>query len=245
MCSAVHDRHWAGYQKSLKEEDSLRKQPNNPTILALETGIGGGSISLYRETSELAFIAGDKSVSRSEDIIFNIRSVLLQAELTLAEIDTLAISRGPGSFTGLRIGLATALGLMRSLEIPCVGVPLIDAIVAAHKSELPLTVVLPMGKYEVVWKTYLVAPSVNSSEQGSVCSIDDIWSAADFSMPIKFLVHESLCSRLPKPFPGAVHLESLGFNLSKFVASQSGIWSGSTDLSPIYLQNPAKRSNLF
>ncbi len=220
----------------------MPKPHDNPTILALETAIGGGSICVYRGSSEAAFIAGDDSVSRSEELLPNIKSLLSQAKIELTEVDIIAVSRGPGSFTGIRIGLATALGLSRSLDIPCVGIPVMDAIGASHQNEFPLTVVLPMGKHEVVWKTFSDTLYLNFKEHGSVCSIDEIWSVVNTATTA--LVHESLMSRLPDP-PPDIRLESLGYDLAKFVAYEAHRWSEKIDLSPIYIQNPAKRSNLF
>jgi tRNA threonylcarbamoyl adenosine modification protein YeaZ len=249
---------------------------DNPTILALETAIGGGSISVCRNGSEIAFIAGDDSVSRSEELLPNIKTLFAQAHIEPTDIDLIAVSRGPGSFTGIRIGLATALGLSRSLDIPCVGVPLFDAIAAVYRNDFPLTVILPMGKNEVVWKAFSDTHSVSS--EGSVCSIDDVWSMIDDSTTTA-LVHESLMLRFPAlasgmvsktqdpsltvgvPTPaqppassGGTHSMARGPsltvglltpNLAKLVACDTHRWTERVDLSPIYIQNPAKRSNLF
>lgn len=221
----------------------MQKPRDNPTILALETAIGGGSICVYRDNNELAFVAGDDSVSRSEELLPNIKTLLAQVGIEPTEIDVVAVSRGPGSFTGIRIGLATALGLSRSLDIPYVGVPVMDAIAESYQDKFPLAVVLPMGKYEVVWKTFSEELSVNSEECGTVCSIDEIWSMVNTATT--GLVHESLIARLPDPAHETIALENLGFDLAKFVGREAHRWSDKIDLSPIYIQNPAKRSNLF
>lgn len=221
----------------------MPKLDDNTTILALETAIGGGSICVYRDNSEVAFIAGDDSVSRSEELLPNIKTLLARVGIKPADIDLVAVSRGPGSFTGIRIGLATALGLSRSLDIPCVGVPVMDAIAASYPGWFPLVVVLPMGKHEVVWKTFSDTIAIHSEDHGSVCSTDEIWSMAKTATTV--LVHESLISRLPDPAPETIAIESLGYDLAKFVALEAPRWSETINLSPIYVQNPAKRSNLF
>lgn len=218
--------------------------PNVSTILALETAIAGGSICVYRGRSEIAFIAGDNSVSRSEELLPNIKDLLAQIDTEASEIDLIAVSRGPGSFTGIRIGLATAIGLSRSLNIPCVGVPIMDAIAASHPDQFPLAVILPMGKHEVVWKTFSDTLYLNFKDHGSVCLIDEIWPIIGDSI-ITALVHESLFSRLPEPVTNIIRLKSLGYDLAKFIACEAHRWSETIDLSPIYIHNPAKRSNLF
>ena len=246
----------------------FQEMKNYPTILALETAIGGGSICGYRDNRELASIAGDDSVSRSEELLPNIKTLLAQVDIKPSDIDLVAVSRGPGSFTGIRIGLATALGLARSLDIPCIGVPVMNAIAAANQDKFPLAVVLPMGKHEVVWKTFSDTIDIHSDEQGRVCSINEIWSMVDPA--ITALVHESLSSLTqaeplasacgpvataepPASAGGTVSSaeppsRTIGLltpNLAKFIACEANRWSEKTDLSPIYIQNPAKRSNLF
>jgi hypothetical protein len=127
-----------------------------------------------------------------------------------------------------------------------------DAVAAANQDKFPLAVVLPMGKHEVVWKTF-----PNSQEPGSVCSIENIWSMV--SPGTTALAHESLMMRLPFPAePPAsaggtastakepsLTVRPLTPNLAKFIACEANRWSEKIDMSPIYIQNPAKRSNLF
>lgn len=55
--------------------------------------------------------------------------MLKDASLTIKDLDGIAVSLGPGSFTGLRIGIATAKGLAQGLNIPVVGIPTLDGLV--------------------------------------------------------------------------------------------------------------------
>jgi tRNA threonylcarbamoyl adenosine modification protein YeaZ len=233
----------------------LTKPQPSPTILALETAIGGGSICVYRDNRELASIAGDDSVSRSEELLPNIKTLLAQVDIKSSDIDLVAVSRGPGSFTGIRIGLATALGLARSLDIRCIGVPVMDAVAAANQDKFPLAVVLPMGKHEVVWKTFSDTIDIHSDKHGSVCSINEIWSMVDTATTA--FVHESLSSLAQAEPPASaggmvstaeLPSRTIGLltpNLAKFIACEANRWSEKIDMSPIYIQNPAKGSNLF
>ena len=80
-------------------------------ILGLETASGRCSVALT-EGNDL--IASDLLTSQSmqaEQLMSMLASVLTKAKLTLKDIEYLAVTNGPGSFTGIRIGLATALGL--------------------------------------------------------------------------------------------------------------------------------------
>ena len=58
-----------------------------------------------------------ENYSHSEQLIPFIQSVLIDQQLELSELDAIAVSKGPGSYTGLRIGVSTAKGLCYSLGI--------------------------------------------------------------------------------------------------------------------------------
>lgn len=62
--------------------------------------------------------------SQSEKLLASIDWLLEQVEIEITEVQRIAVSRGPGSFTGLRIGISTAKGLAHGLEVPLVGIPL-------------------------------------------------------------------------------------------------------------------------
>lgn len=62
--------------------------------------------------------------SQSEKLLSSIDLLLDKLEIDISEVEKIAISRGPGSFTGLRIGISTAKGLAHGLEVPLAGVPL-------------------------------------------------------------------------------------------------------------------------
>ncbi|MCL2500149.1 MAG: tRNA (adenosine(37)-N6)-threonylcarbamoyltransferase complex dimerization subunit type 1 TsaB [Defluviitaleaceae bacterium] len=68
-----------------------------------------------------------KEWRHSQILLPAIARLLNEAGLTLADIGCIAYTCGPGSFTGLRIGAATALGLAKGSGLPCVGVPTLDA----------------------------------------------------------------------------------------------------------------------
>lgn len=212
------------------------------TILALETAIGGGSICIRRSDGEILSRSGTESVSRSEELLSNIKELLSRCRLTINDVDTIAVSRGPGSFTGIRIGIATALGLARSLSIPCIGIPVIDAI-AYTRSLFPATVILPLGKNEVIWKTFSTDSDIASAHYGSVCNIDEVLGIVDQEQTI--FIHDTLFKRLELNASRTPTIETVGLDLAKMIASNAHLWSATIDLSPIYLHDPAKRSNLF
>ncbi|MDO9577394.1 MAG: tRNA (adenosine(37)-N6)-threonylcarbamoyltransferase complex dimerization subunit type 1 TsaB [Candidatus Cloacimonadales bacterium] len=87
-------------------------------ILAICTASSSGSIAICRDgiISFISFL--DIKVTHSERLMPQIDFGLKQCKLTLDDIDLIAVANGPGSFTGIRIGLATAKGLCMGKEIP-------------------------------------------------------------------------------------------------------------------------------
>lgn len=83
-----------------------------------------------------------------------VETVLGNAGLTMADLDAVAVSRGPGSFTGLRIGLAFAKGLGQALGIPVFGVSGFDAVARAARAAAdtapgPVCVILESRRAEL------------------------------------------------------------------------------------------------
>jgi len=99
--------------------------------LAIETSGPGGGVALSRGTTPLASVAVSSSETHSRRLIPCINWLLERAGMKMEELQCVAASLGPGSFTGIRIGLATARGLSLALGIPLAGVPTMDALAAA------------------------------------------------------------------------------------------------------------------
>src|SRR6185295_12934665 len=104
---------------------------NSPLILAMETATRAGSVSLSLGAEIVASVAGDASSSHSNHLIQNIETILRDAGRELRDVDLFAAALGPGSFTGLRIGLATAKALAMSMDRKCAGVSTLAAVAVA------------------------------------------------------------------------------------------------------------------
>jgi tRNA threonylcarbamoyladenosine biosynthesis protein TsaB len=92
-------------------------------ILNLETATTVCSVSLGKDGQLLALKEHFGDYSHSENLTLFIEDVLQQANLKLSDIDAIAVSKGPGSYTGLRIGVSTAKGLCYSLDKPLIASP--------------------------------------------------------------------------------------------------------------------------
>lgn len=92
-------------------------------ILCLETSTTNCSVSIGRGNSLLSLKeVNNKSFSHSEQLHTFINELLAQENLTPKDLDAISISKGPGSYTGLRIGVSAAKGLAYALDIPLISV---------------------------------------------------------------------------------------------------------------------------
>lgn len=138
-----------------------------PLILSVETATLGGSVSLARGTVILAAFAGDPRVSHSNTLLNDIDKILNGAEVELSEIDLFAVANGPGSFTGLRIGIATVKGLATTLDRPCVGIPTLEAVALSGGPSARSVALLSAGRGEVFAQLFSV------TQTGLVTALDE------------------------------------------------------------------------
>lgn len=97
-------------------------------ILAMDSSTLTGSAAVLDGGVVLAESACRVRATHSEQLLPLVREVLARAELPLDAMDRLAVGVGPGSFTGVRIGVATAKGLAVATGLPLVGVSSLDAL---------------------------------------------------------------------------------------------------------------------
>ncbi len=117
----------------------------------------GGSVCLARGPEVRASVRGDASISHSNTLLRDIKQVLQESKTSLDEIELFAAAVGPGSFTGLRIGLATVKALAATLERPCLAVPTLAAVASAVGTASNVVALLPAGRGELFAQRFSVA----------------------------------------------------------------------------------------
>lgn len=104
-------------------------------ILNLETATTNCSVSLAKDGEIITIKEHDTpNYSHAEQLHIFIEEVARQASVSLSEIDAIAISKGPGSYTGLRIGVSAAKGLCFSLDIPLISVATLKSMAYQSKT---------------------------------------------------------------------------------------------------------------
>lgn len=140
-------------------------------VLGIETSCVRGSVALVEAGKTLAVASHQRENAHEQSIQPLIEQVLARAGWSARALDRIAVGTGPGSFTGLRVGIALAQGISEGLEIPLVGVSSLEAMAAAAPSHLPgaRVAVLDARRGELFFAAYgadgreLMAPQIVES----------------------------------------------------------------------------------
>lgn len=96
-------------------------------MLALESSAKAASAAVFEDEKLLAVTVENSGLTHSRTLLPMAEGLLANLDRSVRELDLVAVAHGPGSFTGLRIGMAEAKGLCWALEIPVVGVSTLEA----------------------------------------------------------------------------------------------------------------------
>ncbi len=118
-------------------------------LLAVDTATHMASLALYDETK--GWVLGEESWysvnNHTVELMPRLVRLMEQQALASADLSGLVVSLGPGSFTGLRIGLGVAKGLALARGLPLIGVPTLDVVAQPHMTQrLPIRAILQAGR---------------------------------------------------------------------------------------------------
>ena len=102
-----------------------------PTVLSLDTTSRAGSVAVFRDGRVLSELSGDPRLTHGERLPGELMRALASADVRLDEITLLAVVSGPGSFTGLRVGIAAMQGLAMATSLRIVSVSAFEALARA------------------------------------------------------------------------------------------------------------------
>lgn len=174
-------------------------------VLALDTTTRQGSAALMRDGVVLATHAGDAAITHGVRLPGDLMRLLDAQALRIADVDLFAVAAGPGSFTGLRIGIATMQGLALANSKPLAGISALDAIYEGVRSELsalgsslsPQPSALSPRDEVAVWM---------DAGRGQVFSAvyrnGDVFEAALVDTPAEILARWTRDGVMPKTFAG-------------------------------------------
>jgi tRNA threonylcarbamoyladenosine biosynthesis protein TsaB len=156
--------------------------------LSIETAIQGGSISLLQGITELDHWIGSKEISKSEDVLQEIKNIFDRNNLKKEELKRIVVSKGPGSHTGVRIGTAIGIGLTKALECELVGFFVLEAMLLVAKressdSEDEIITAVPIGRNQVCLQSFkLQNQKINNYEYYAELQLSTIEDFLDFAV---------------------------------------------------------------
>lgn len=198
--------------------------------LALESAIAGGSISLLDRELEIDNWTGSTDISKAEDLLVNIDKLLINNRVSRHDVRRIAVSAGPGSFTGIRIGLATALGLKNGLGAAMTTVSALEAIAATTTCK-DIIIAIPMGRNSICLQQFINVtvgqPNTLENERFVELVRNDNQN--------KYFVHEKLYS-VELQLPNVLNF---GANVAKAVGSYA-IEHPDINVEPLFISKAAQ-----
>ena len=178
-----------------------------------------------------------------------VAQMLAQASAKPSGLRAVAVALGPGSFTGLRVGLAAAKGLALANGLTLLGIPTLDTVAYPHQAQpVPIIAVLQAGRGRVYWAPYAHGPSGwAAQEPPRLSTVPEL--ANTVVRPMMFVGEVSTADRetliswagraRANFLPSALSLRRAGYlaelGWRRFDAGES---DDPASLSPIYLQQP-------
>lgn len=135
--------------------------------LSVETATERRSVAVLRGAEVLSLCERELRDGGGAAVLADIDQALSEAGVRVSDVELFAAASGPGSFTGLRAGLATVKALAATLGMPVVGVPTLHALAHAARPARNLCVLLPAGRGEVFAQMLSVTPGGEVEELGA------------------------------------------------------------------------------
>ena len=133
-------------------------------ILAFDTATDVATSALVSDGE----VVGER-VSHAVTLLEDVDALLRQASAHTADVDALAVGIGPGSFTGIRVGLATARGLALALDIPVAGVSTLAALAAGAPGAMPVVDARRKEVFVLQGEPRVLAPGELELQLGTIC----------------------------------------------------------------------------
>lgn len=194
-------------------------------ILNIETATKNCSVSLAKDGETIALKElATENFSHAEKLHVFIDEVLSQAKIKLQDLSAVAVSKGPGSYTGLRIGVSSVKGLCYALNIPMVAIDTLESL--THQISVENGILIPMidarrmevysaffnSKHEVIRETQAEVIDENSyAEISEVIHLvgDGALKLKEILTDEKFVFHDNVI------FPSANEMSKLSFEKHK------------------------------
>ena len=218
-------------------------------LLAIDTATRTASLALHDGACVRVELSWESQDHHTVELVPRIAGMLAQLEVTVNDLAGLAVALGPGSFTGVRVGIAAAKGLAISRNLKLVGVPTLDILAQAMQdTRMPVVAVLAAGRGRLCAQRYLPTKGrlhVDGSAwltTGRELGVD--WAettcvCGELSAEERHDIKKRLGSRVVLASPAA-SLRRAGYLAEiGWARLAAGRTDNPTTLTPIYLQTPS------
>lgn len=205
-------------------------------ILAFETSIGNCSVALFANNKEY-YLESKNKMMQSEELIIMVNQILNDNGITYKQLDAITCSIGPGSFTGIRVGIAAARGMKKALKsLRLIGVSTLEAL--AHNSTMALT---KNQKILAILKAYGDEFYVQEFDFNKK-PLSPINILQESELRENHKKYDLILSHKDELVPSTiVELDARSIlNVAKEIAKNSG---QNTDITPLYIKKPNIHKN--
>ena len=143
-------------------------------ILGVETTGAFASVALLGDEG-IDVIHGNDRFSHLQNLTPQIKEILERNDLDISDIDGIAVSHGPGSFTGIRIGVSTARGISQVTGIPCIAVSSLEALALRAPGSALICPILDARRKQVYGAAYR---NTGTDEKGTACLEESVAPAS-------------------------------------------------------------------
>jgi tRNA threonylcarbamoyladenosine biosynthesis protein TsaB len=213
-------------------------------ILSIETSTSVCSVALHREAKLLTVLEVHQENSHTSKLAILVNEVAKLADISTDKINAVALSSGPGSYTGLRIGTSLAKGLCYALDVPLIAVPTLQlmatAISRVYPSDVFFCPMIDARRMEVYCQIFdrdlaeiepVQAKVIDSSSFGNYLDTRPVVFFGSGAVKCKSLIVHQNAIFLEDVNPGASQLGDLAY--SKF---QHGKFEDLVQFVPLYLK---------
>ena len=226
-------------------------------ILAFETSAKAGSVALMDETKLLGESYQNTGLTHSQTLLQMAQQLLADCGKTPEDVTAVAVAQGPGSFTGVRIGVAAAKGFSWGSQIPCYGVSTLEAMVrqlGIWQGYVCLVMDARRGQvYNAVF--HMECGKCTRIREDRAISLQDLGEELQkFNEPIflvgdgSILCYNTLSESVPAlvlPEEHRMHQRATGVALVARQAAAMGLTPSGAELEPNYLRlSQAERERL-
>ena len=203
-------------------------QKNRKAVLSIETAITGGSLCLSENGKEVDSWIGETEVSKAEDVLEQVKNLFERNAWQKDSLDLIAVSNGPGSLTGLKIGLSIAKGLRKALDCELVQFSMHRFLFLQTSKNVQSQIItaLPFGNDLISWQRFeKSAANFENPNPPQISTAADFSDRLNTAEPLQIFCHQKVFLMLTafvseKKIPDNIILTDIGLNVAKFYSTE-------------------------